>query len=108
MIDGGPGNDVIDAGQGADTITVSGGSDDISLGTGADRLVFMRCEATHTIRDFSTNDILDLTDWSVLGPVTVTAQGADVLVRSGMETIVVKSASVNNVKAAITGATVAP
>ncbi len=108
-IDGGPGDDTIDAGPAADTVIASGGYDDIDLGVGAnDTLIVKRIEATTTVRNFNTGDIFDLSDWSVLGPVTVTAQGADVLVRSGMETIVVKSASVNNVKAAITGATVAP
>lgn len=108
-IDGGPGDDRIDAGPAADTVIASGGYDDIDLGVGAnDTLIVKRIEATTTVRNFNTGDIFDLSDWSVLGPVTVTAQGADVLVRSGMETIVVKSASVNNVKAAITGATVAP
>lgn len=108
VIDTGAGNDTVLAGTGNDTITVSGGANDIDLGGGNDTLIVKRCEAQQIVRSFNAGDIIDLTDWAPLGSVTVSAQGADVMVRSGLESILVTAASAATVRAAITGATVAP
>ncbi|WP_162784733.1 sulfatase-like hydrolase/transferase [Paracoccus suum] len=106
-ISGGPGNDTLLGGAGMDTLVADGGADLLTGGTENDTFVILRNEQQSTITDFAVGDIIDLSAWSGIGPVTAASSGSDVMVSARLERLLVKAATVANVKAAIRGVTVA-
>lgn len=110
---GGGGNDTIDGGAGADSLTGGDGNDRIVMwggdvaagGNGTDRFVVMRSEQPQTISDLTTGDVIDLSDWALIQPATVTQSGTAVIVTAGMEQLTCAATTVAAVRAAITGAT---
>ena len=100
----GPGLDTLDGGNGADRLILDAGANDARGGADADTFVVSRTGEVQTIRDLTSTDVLDLTDWAPVQPVSVVQSGADAIVTAGLEKIVCKAATVATVKAVIRGA----
>lgn len=97
-IDGDGGGDLIHAGGGTDTITVR--ARDVVYGEGGtDTFVVEKCDRPGTIMDFAAGETIDVTAWG--GTPSVTQSSADVLVRLGANSLVVKAATAANVTTAL-------
>lgn len=83
VVDGGAGRDFIRGGNGNDTIDGGTGNDVLFGGRGADTFVFAANSGRDVIRDFGSNDVIDLSEvvalnsiQDVAGALTQTRQGS--------------------------------
>ena len=123
LLDGGAGNDSITGGGGADTIyggtganvlkgdagadlIISEGQDTITGGADADTFRLLRCGLVRTITDLGSTDVIDLSDWAPIQPVTVTQVGPDAHITAGVERVICAGVTATAARARITGATI--
>lgn len=115
LIAGGNGNDTLIGGQGRNTLDggagndllISSGEDTLTGGSGSNVFRIMRTGQTKRITDLTTSDTIDLADWAVIQPVSVSQVGPDVEVTAALEKIICLATSVATVRARITGAALA-
>ncbi len=101
-IDGGAGRDVIRGGRGDDTIDGGTGNDLLFGGSGSDTFVFNANSGNDVIRDFGSNDVIDLSDFGAFNSI---ADVADALTqtRSGVvldlgegDSVLLQNTSISN------------
>lgn len=105
---GGEGNDTFDV-SANNTAHLDAGRDVVNMvGTANNRVVVAyRTGHQSIINTLHANDTIDLSDWSVLGNVSVTQDGSDVVISAGRESLRCTNTDAATVTGTITGATVA-
>lgn len=96
----GTGQSIIRTGPGENTIEITGGINEMTLDQRAQTLIFKRTGLPQRVIGFVAGHI-DVSDWSVLGKVTFSQDGADVIMSVGTERAVFVSAALEDVEAAV-------
>ena len=99
------GRDTLFGGSGDDVLFVQGGSNVLFGGADSDTFVIRRTGDLQIIKDLSSADTLDLTDWAGIQPVAVKQVGTSVHVLAALEKIICRNTEVATVCDCITGAT---
>ncbi|MQQ08315.1 S8 family serine peptidase [Epibacterium sp. SM1979] len=99
-LNGGVGRDRLIAGTGADTLAGGRGNDTLTGGRGADQFNYAEGWGDDTITDFNVGagDVLDFSDTDLsFSDLTIAAQGDDVLVSVGNDSILLRNVSLDEV-----------